>query len=165
LWSAIGGFSVRFKYRVLFLNIRVKGMAVEKLKCMICGTEVDFDTIHMKEFIENRVWVLEKGNPIHDCGHLSHFGHSEPEYAAFLYRLNDEPAKLMGELGFSKWKGKVILHPAQEGVEDEDYFKRVLNRLLDEIAFIMRSPKVENKREKIELLVTHKLEGYKERVE
>jgi len=140
-------------------------MVAEKLVCLICGEEVDFDATHMKEFIKDRIWVLEDGNPVHDCGHLSHFAHGEPVYASFLCRPNDEPARLFGELGFSKWKDKVILHPEQEGVEDEDYFKVIMERLFDEIAFIMRSPKIEDKRKKIELLVTHKLEGFKEKIE
>jgi hypothetical protein len=140
-------------------------MAVEKLVSMICGGEVDFDPTYMEEFLPDRIWVLKKDNPIHSCGHLSYFAHGEDEYADFLCRPNDEPARLLGELGLSKLKGKMVFHRLEEGVEDIEDFKGVIKHLLDEIAFINRSPKVENKREKIELLVTHKLDGFKEKIE
>lgn len=139
-------------------------MATEKLICAICRKRVHVDPKKLEEFVPNRLWGAELKQKECDCSHESVFAEGEPIYANFLYKPGDKAMILLSKLELSKWKGKVYFHLLEEGVYGKKEFKSVIMRLLKEIDFILKNPKVENKEEKIRLLAQDKLEGYKEKV-
>ena len=140
-------------------------MAMKKFYGMICCKEVLIDVDEFKdwliEIIPDRIWGLKVGNPFHSCEHESVFESNDVAIADFLCLPEDEEARQISEIEMKDWKGKIKFHSLEEGIEDVAYFGKVMQTLLDEIRFINRSS-IENKKEKIKLVVKEKLEGYKE---